>query len=214
MMTPFYAQPRCLIVWTCLLASSKAFQISKNLSQASRHCKTSLQASRQDFLRSAVATVVAVSLPAQALELPACKRAPNGPSPNCLSTSSVKQLDLFATPWVYETTAAQVKERLASLGQVLEQDENSLRVRISRDEVVFRINDDDKVVTFTLTQRDDGIGNARQRLNEIQKRAQIFGSMGQEFASADAAPPEGPLGQLKAFYGLQSGSGYADVILN
>jgi hypothetical protein len=88
------------------------------------------------------------------------------------------------------------------------------------DTLEFIINDTDKVVilkSLAETEVSD-FGVNRNRLEEIRKRAGIFGIMGEYMNSADSYTPSqkgnGPLGQLKAFYGLQSGAGFEDVVLD
>jgi hypothetical protein len=78
----------------------------------------------------------------------------------------------------------------------------------------FLVNSQDKVVTFRAEQ--DGepsvsdFGAIRKQLDSIRQRGK-FGVMGQG-VTADTAPSKnGPLGQLKAFYGLQSGQGFEGV---
>lgn len=120
-------------------------------------------------------------------------------------------------------TMARLKGALASLHlPVLEQEgDNFLRVQASRrfstDELQFIINAADHVITFRSQQLDgpavSDFGANRKRLEDIRKAARVFGVMGEDFETADTAPREGALGQLKAFYGLGSGQGYEDVIL-
>ena len=86
------------------------------------------------------------------------------------------------------------------------------------DELEFVINESDKVVTYVSSANSDSsdFGANKKRLEEIRKRAGIFGKMGENMNSADSASYSekgyGPLGQLKAFYGLQSGGGFEDVL--
>lgn len=100
---------------------------------------------------------------------------------------------------------------------------NYIRVSAVRglvtDELEFLVNEQDKVVTFRSAEKGDGaslsdFGLNRKRLEELRKKASIFGVMG-EGLTADSiegsARGGGPLGQLKAFYGLQSGQGFEDV---
>ena len=65
----------------------------------------------------------------------------------------------------------------------------------------------DWIIPVTLVRNGNG-------WDDLKRRIGVFQNMGEEFASADSAPREGPFGQLKAFYGLQSGSGYEDILLN
>jgi hypothetical protein len=90
----------------------------------------------------------------------------------------------------------------------------------SIDSIVFVINDKDHVVFFrssTINNDNNDFGFNKKRLGEIRKRAGIFGVMGESMMTSDIASDSergnGPLGQLKAFYGLQSGGGFEDVVL-
>lgn len=101
--------------------------------------------------------------------------------------------------------------------------DRSLKVKATRnlgatDEIDFLINPTDSVITFISRRTDDedggDFGANRKRLEELRRKAQVFGIMGQEYSSADTAPREGAFGQLKAFYGLRSGGGYEDLLLD
>lgn len=98
-----------------------------------------------------------------------------------------------------------------------------LKVQATRtlgtDEIEFLVNPDDKVITFISRRVDDPAGNDfganRNRLDELRRKSGgVFGIMGEEYASADAGPRETVLGQFQAFYGLRSGSGYEDLLLD
>ena len=151
-----------------------------------------------------------------------------GGTTNCVSTRNVKQLDLYAPPWTFESSAEEALARLKgvvaadpNLELIQQQDNSYLLVKATRsavftDTLQFVINPQDKVVTFKAEQ--DGepsisdFGAIRKELDTIRQRGQIFGVMGQGVMSADTMPSQnGPIGQLKAFYGLQSGQGYEDV---
>lgn len=86
------------------------------------------------------------------------------------------------------------------------------------DRLEFVINGPEEVITFrSQTTAESDVGNQqRRRLDQIRKRVGVFGVMGESLNSADTATAgergNGPLGQLKAFYGLQSGSGFEDVL--
>jgi uncharacterized protein (DUF1499 family) len=152
----------------------------------------------------------------------------------CLSTSNVRQLDLYLPPWTFTTSSADAMARLKGaivadpLCDILHQDDNDhLVVSAKRngdvfgivDELEFVINGADQVVTFRSSAPTDtttpDFGQNRKRLEDIRKRAGIFGIMGESLNSADSvsegAKGYGPVGQLKAFYGLQSGGGFEDV---
>ena len=158
-----------------------------------------------------------------------CETVSDGPI-NCVSTRNIKQIDLYMPPWTYPSgmSSQEAMGRLKGALQatdrgitIVEETESTLRVRAPRprnfatDEILFVFNDTDKVITFRSSQVEgpsvnDFNGN-RNRLQEIRKYSKVFGSMGESFDTADSQPREGPLGQLKAFYGLQSGKGYEDV---
>jgi uncharacterized protein (DUF1499 family) len=154
----------------------------------------------------------------------------------CVSTSNVRQLDLYAPPWTFSSSISvdEIMSRLkgavvtdSSSCEIVQQEGNQyLVVEAKRpadlfgttDRLEFVINADDHVVTFRSSSPSDGndFGLQRRRLEEIRKRAGVFGVMGDSMNTADTATVgergNGPLGQLKAFYGLQSGSGFEDVL--
>ena len=151
----------------------------------------------------------------------------------CVSTSNVRQIDLYSPPWTFSTSADDVMSRLKgavvsdSNNEIIEQDGNSyLAVQARRpndlfstvDKLEFLINAKDQVVTFRSEAPTEGndFGLQRRRLDEIRKRAGVFGVMGEGVNTADSVSTSergnGPIGQLKAFYGLQSGSGFEDVL--
>mmetsp|Transcript_29990 Transcript_29990/g.72760 ORF Transcript_29990/g.72760 Transcript_29990/m.72760 type:complete len:301 (+) Transcript_29990:148-1050(+) len=151
----------------------------------------------------------------------------------CVSSSNVRQLDLYAAPWTFSDSlnADEVMSRLKGAivydtsTTIVQQDGSEhLVVEAKRDlfgnkdTIEFVINGQDNVVTFrSETTADSDFGyQQRRRLDDIRKRAGIFGVMGDTFNSADSVTTgergNGPLGQLKAFYGLQSGGGFEDVL--
>lgn len=149
----------------------------------------------------------------------------------CVSTANVRQLDLYLPPWTFTQPADEVMSRLKgavvadSSCEIVEQvGSQYLRVQAKRiggsvDELEFVISESDKVVTFrSAASNSDSsdFGTNKKRLEEIRKRAGIFEKMGSNMNSADSVSYSeqgyGPLGQLKAFYGLQSGGGFEDVL--
>ena len=152
----------------------------------------------------------------------------------CVSTANVRNLDLYLPPWTYTTTSEEAMARLKgaivsdSSCEIIQQDGyDRLLVQAKRggadvfgttDELEFVVNDADKVVTFRSAAPNDSpdFGINKRRLDDIRKRAGIFGIMGESMNSADSFTDDqkgyGPLGQLKAFYGYQSGAGYEDVL--
>jgi uncharacterized protein (DUF1499 family) len=146
---------------------------------------------------------------------------------NCVSTASVKQLDLYMPPWTFNgMTKDEVMARLkgviaADSSMILLVEKPSyLKAQASRsfytDELEFAINEADEVVTFRSSQLSgpmvSDFGANRKRLEEIRVKAKL-GVMGQEYDLADPSS-EGALGQLKAFYGFQSGEGFEDINLD
>jgi len=143
---------------------------------------------------------------------------------NCVSTANVRQVDLYMPPWTFPSSMPldEVMGRLK--GAILtdikltveEQSENYLRVSAIRnfatDELEFVVNPEERVIIFRSQQVDgpeiSDFGSQRKRLEDLRRRIKVFGVMGEEYKQ------EGVLGQLKAFYGLQSGAGYEDVILD
>ncbi|KAL3944233.1 MAG: hypothetical protein SGBAC_001676 [Bacillariaceae sp.] len=158
----------------------------------------------------------------------------------CVSTSNVKNLDLYLPPWTYDASRynsiqvlARIKGALTAdpTCQILpaENDEDAkyyLKAQVKRsdlfwtiDEIEFLVDEDKQVVFFrSLATSSDfnDFGANKKRLEDIRKKAGIFGVMGQSLNSADSVSNAergyGPLGQLKAFYGLQSGGGFEDVL--
>lgn len=85
------------------------------------------------------------------------------------------------------------------------------------DQIDFVVNPSDHVITFQSKQIEpvagaSDFGANRNRLETLRKQS-VFGRMGQDMETADTAAQEGTLGQLKAFWGLQSGSGFEDINL-
>lgn len=158
----------------------------------------------------------------------------------CVSTSNVKNLDLYLPPWTYDASQynsiqvlARIKGALTTdpTCQILpaENDEYAkyyLKAQVKRsdlfwtiDEIEFLVDEEKQVVFFrSLATSSDfnDFGTNKKRLEDIRKKAGIFGVMGQSLNSADSVSNAergyGPLGQLKAFYGLQSGGGFEDVL--
>jgi uncharacterized protein (DUF1499 family) len=149
---------------------------------------------------------------------------------NCISTASVRQVDLYQPPWTFTASSQEAMARLKGLiasdpkATIIGSTEQTLAVLVQRnlgtDRIDFVINPDDKVVFFTSRRIDDvsgsDFGANRQRLERWQTQVKdFFGVMGQEqdgYGTSGAR--EGGLGQLKAFYGLQSGAGFQDLLLD
>jgi uncharacterized protein (DUF1499 family) len=193
---------------------------------------------------AAVTTVTTLSEPALAAEeeeegnvssYSIAKCVPGSKSA-CVSTANVKNLDLYLPPWTFDDSRysqAEVMSRLKgaivsdSSCQIMKQDGSKyLKVEAKRndifdtiDELEFVVNDTDQVVFFrsrATNNENTDFGINKKRLEDIRKRAGIFGVMGEYMNTADSVSTaergNGPLGQLKAFYGLQSGGGFEDVL--
>jgi uncharacterized protein (DUF1499 family) len=158
-----------------------------------------------------------------------CQRStdPSVPTTNCVSTASVRQLDMYMPPWTFngmtkQEVVARLRGAIASDSSMmlLVDHPNYLKAHASRnfytDELEFVVNETDEVVTFRSSQVSgpmvSDFNANRKRLDEIRVKARL-GIMGQEYELADPSS-EGPLGQLKAFYGLQSGEGFEDINLD
>jgi len=165
-----------------------------------------------------------------------CLRRGGGKNTNCISTANVRQLDLYSPPWTFNVTPEEAMARLKGIvdsDPTLERvvDNNSepyyMRVTVNRktifkDEIQFILSPSDKVVFFRSEDIGDNAGSVsdfgaiKKRLESIRQQSNgVFGSMGESINSADTAPTQnGPVGQLKAFYGFQSGKGFEDVFLD
>ena len=243
-----------LLAVTAILTISQNCGYSPNAHTGRNYRTTSLhaitdsnqgdsQTSRRRLL-SQLATITSVSIlsdtvlaeendkaPADSYSIEKCSP---GSKAACVSTSNVRNLDLYVPPWTFDVSPDEVMSRLKgsivsdSNCKILKQDGNKyLLVEANRndlfgssDEIEFVVNEKDKVVFFrsrATNNENSDFGINKKRLEEIRKRAGIFGVMGEYMNSADAVSEgergNGPLGQLKAFYGLQSGGGFEDVIL-
>ena len=168
--------------------------------------------------------------PPSASSIAACIKNPNGAATNCISTKNVKQLDLYSPPWTFDNSSAE--EVVARIKGVVSSDpylelksssdDNFLVIKGTRslatDTIELLVNPTDKIVTFRAKQDGDqpppvsDFGAIRKEVESIRQRTKIVDIMGQGMMSADAMPSQnGPLGQLKAFYGLQSGQGFEDL---
>jgi uncharacterized protein (DUF1499 family) len=200
--------------------------------------KTMLISSASSLLSIGASLLVNPSAASAVETITACPKPAGGsgggsPAKNCISTASVKQLDLYMPPWTFPDNIS-IAEAMARLKGAIsedlklsieEQTETFLRVKairgFSTDEIKFLFNAEDRVITFN-SQQIDGLGDfgsqgdfgaQRKRLEEVKQRSKIFKGMGEEFATSDTAPREGKWGQLKAFYGVNYGTGYEDIVL-
>ena len=157
------------------------------------------------------------------------KKCPTPSNTPCVSTANVRQLDLYSTPWTFDVSPDEVMSRLkgaivADPGcEILEQDGNAyLKAQgknlNSNSILEFVINSSDQIVLHRSEADGNDLGANKRRVEEIRKRTGVLGKMGETLDSADskssAEQGYGPLGQLKAFYGLQSGAGFEDVVKN
>jgi len=151
-----------------------------------------------------------------------------GPISNCVSTANVKQVNNYVPPWTFtvspEEAIARIKGVVASetFLTLVTEDTYYLLVKAKRgvtayDQLEFWINPQDSVVTFRSFDVNSTIsdfGGNRKRIESIRKKAGVFGIMG-EGLTADSfegrSEINGPMAQLKAFYGLQSGEGFQEI---
>ncbi len=155
-------------------------------------------------------------------------------SKNCVSTLNIKQLESYSPPWTFEVSPdeafARIKGVLASdeSFSVKDVDDEARYVRATvkrvfqdQDEIEFLVKGDDKVVVFKSSEIEDGslsdFGANRKRIDSIRRKGAVFDLMGggltaDSYEGGGAAMRgNGALGQLKAFYGLQSGQGFQSV---
>jgi uncharacterized protein (DUF1499 family) len=183
--------------------------------------------SRREAIASAMGVVLPTVIPRSSNaadgQIEKCTRTADGSPSNCVSTASVRQVDLNMSPWTYPDDMAPV-EVMGRLKGALKNAEievskdTYLLAKARRglgivDQLEFVVNESDHVVFFSSRQVDgpnaNDLGANRKRLEDIRLRTG-FRIMGEEYER----PREGALGQLKAFYGLQSGAGFEDVVLD
>lgn len=152
---------------------------------------------------------------------------------DCVSTASIRDAKgSYSPPWTFETSPdeafARIKGVLVSDDAfvITEVDDTARYVRayakrlasVNRDEVEFLVRGDDKVVLYRSTARLNGsvsdFGANRKRIDDIRRRGAIFGLQGDGLTAdslnggGETNRNNGPWGQLKAFYGFQSGEGF------
>lgn len=188
----------------------------------------------EDITTAAVADASTVTTTAVTASIAKCDVSKK--SPPCVSTSNVRQLDLYAAPWTFDSNADEALARLKGAVEaeplntvVSTENSNNRHVFVDSKRsklgttayrMEFAINESDRVITFRSSAPSDltgpDFGLQKKRLSEIRERAGSFGVMGEALDSADtkstAEKGYGPLGQLKSFYGLQSGAGFQDVL--
>jgi len=168
--------------------------------------------------------------------LEGCPKAISGKPTNCVATADIKQLTTYVPPWSFTVSPEDAFARLKGLVaedptfKVVECDESSLylKVEIKRnfntdDIMEFLVKRDDKVVLLKSSEKEKDSGflsdfgaNRNRIVNLHNKSSGVFRAMG-EGLTADSydggagGKRNGALGQLKAFYGLQSGEGYQEI---
>ena len=149
---------------------------------------------------------------------------------------NVKNIDSYSPPWTFEVSPdeafARIKGVLTSDDSFrltdVDADARYVKANVQRpfpdkglDEVEFLVKGDDKVVVFRISEKEEGIssdsGVNRRRIDSVRKKGAVFDLMGGGM-TADSYDGGGavikgnnPFGQLKAFYGLQSGEGFESV---
>ena len=100
-----------------------------------------------------------------------------------------------------------------------------VRIRAARnvctDEIEFLVNPTDRVMTFRSQQVEgpdqvSDFGANRRRLDEIRQRLKVVTVLGSSDNDDDhrGESREGLTGQLKAFWGFQSGGGFESILLD
>jgi uncharacterized protein (DUF1499 family) len=152
---------------------------------------------------------------------------------NCVSTASVKNLDKYSPPWEFQCTPDEAFARLKGVIvsdqdlSVVEVDEDAryIKAKASRNnglasdelDFVVRGNGDNVVVFRSEEIKGPGIsdfGAIRAKLESLRKKGGVFETMGGGLTADSYDVPlnnRGAFGQLKAFYGLQSGKGFESV---
>lgn len=163
-----------------------------------------------------------------------CPKPISGKPNNCIATSNIKQLENYSPPWTFEVSADEAFARLKGLMKTdasfevkeLDEEQKYMLVEVqrsfnTRDRLEFLVKGDDKVVVYKSTEI-EGIGLSdlginKKRVDDLRiKSGGIFRLMG-DGMTADSyeggrfGRANGIGGQLKAFYGLQSGKGFSEV---
>lgn len=164
-----------------------------------------------------------------------CPKPIPGKSSNCVSTSNIKQLETYSPPWTYQCSSDEAFARIKGLLKsneytITEVDDDSryIKADVNRfngvDSIEFLVKEEDNVVVFKSFEKEgpaNGIsdfGANRNRVDELRKKSNgVFALMGEGLGTADSfeggafGSRNGIAGQLKAFYGLQSGAGFEDA---
>ena len=204
-------------------------------------------------LAAAEDVTVPSQVPATTGSIESCRRSTSSSNGNnnCVSTASVKQVDLFMLPWSWPESISsdEVISRLkgvvaadqtlslidASTTTTITNNNNNnnnnnnqnyyVRIRAARnvctDEIEFLVNPNDRVMTFRSQQVEgpdqvSDFGANRRRLDEIRQRLKVVTVLGSSDNDDDhrGESREGLTGQLKAFWGFQSGGGFESILLD
>ena len=155
-------------------------------------------------------------------------------SKNCVSTANIKEISLYSPPWTFEVSPDEAYARIKGVLKsdetfvITEVDDEARYIRAyaarglnaDQDEVEFLIRGNDKVVVFKSSERKESVsdfGANRKRIDDIRAKGAVFDLMGGGMTADSfegggaAARGNNAFGQLKAFYGLQSGQGFQSV---
>jgi uncharacterized protein (DUF1499 family) len=179
---------------------------------------------------------VAQSVDSGALSIAPCEKTSTGTN-NCVSTASVKQVDLFMLPWTWpsdtsvDEIVSRIKGVIAADSTLSLVDSNAdrrdteesylFRVRAARnvctDEIELLVHPIDRVITYRSRQVEgpeniSDFSANRKRMDDIRQRLAVVTVLGED--SADNGPREDLSGQLRAFWGFQSGTGYEAILLD
>lgn len=153
-------------------------------------------------------------------------------SDDCVSTANIKDAKgSYSPPWTFEVSPDEAFARIKGVLKsddsyvVTELDDEGRYIRAyakrftmdAQDEVEFLVKGEDKVVLFKSRARKNGsvsdFGANGRRIDDIRKKGAVFDMMGGGM-TADSFQGGGamvkgnnPFGQIKSFYGLQSGQG-------
>jgi len=177
-------------------------------------------------------TVNSPTVPA-ARTIQGCQKPIDGKTTNCIATKNIKQLDTYSPPWTFEISPDEAFARLKGLIkndpylEIVETDDEARYLRVDSkrlntvDSIEFLVKADDKVVIFKSEEKEASglpdFGANRKRVEELRKKsAGVFSMMGDgltadSYDGGAAGKRNGIGGQLKAFYGLNSGQGYEEV---
>ena len=172
-------------------------------------------------------------VPSRSIE--GCPKPVSGKPNNCVATTNVKQLATYSPPWTFDGSEDEAFARLKGLVKsdpsfaIAEIDEAGKYMKIDvqrsfigQDAMEFVVKGDDKVVIFKSYEKEESgisdFGASKKRVEDLRKKSGgFFSLMGEGLGTVDSysstisGQNNGPLSQLKAFYGLQSGEGFSEV---